>query len=84
MGTDTQPTPAGKAFADVIERMTGGPRPFFREGYAKNFGFNFVVLLNAVAGIARSVRRGACGGSRTWSGGWSRARSRAATTCLEI
>ncbi len=54
LGTDTQPTPAGKAFADVIERMTGGPRPFFREGYAKNFGFNFVVLLNAVASAGPS------------------------------
>jgi len=28
--------------------MTGGPRPFFGEGLAANYNFNFVLLVNAV------------------------------------
>jgi hypothetical protein len=29
--------------------LTGGERPFFREGYEMNYAFNFAVLVNAVA-----------------------------------
>jgi dienelactone hydrolase len=42
-------TPEGQAFADVIERFTGGPRPFFDEGFATSYGINFGILSNAVA-----------------------------------
>ena len=50
LGADSNaPTLKGREFADVIENLTGGPRPFFREGFAANFSFNFIVLLNAVA-----------------------------------
>jgi pimeloyl-ACP methyl ester carboxylesterase len=41
-------TPAGEAFVDVVRRMTGGERPFFREGLDGNYEFNFVILVNAV------------------------------------
>jgi hypothetical protein len=49
LGDPSLPTPAGKAFADAIMRMTGGPRPFFEEGYANAFTINFGVLQGAVA-----------------------------------
>ena len=42
-------TPAGKEFASAIEHLTGGPRPYFREGLKLNYLFNFVLLLQAVA-----------------------------------
>jgi pimeloyl-ACP methyl ester carboxylesterase len=48
LGTLEDPTQAGSAFADVIKNLTGGDRPFFREGYAMNYGFNFAILVNAV------------------------------------
>jgi len=48
LGTADEPTAAGSAFADVIKNLTGGDRPFFREGYAMNYGFNFAILVNAV------------------------------------
>jgi len=47
-------TAKGRAFEDVIENLTGGPRPFFREGFAANFGFNFVILVNAVGAAGPS------------------------------
>lgn len=49
LGPLDEPTLAGRRFTDVIQRMTGGPRPFFREGLAANYGLNFVILVNAVA-----------------------------------
>jgi hypothetical protein len=42
-------TPKGEAFADVIENLTGGPRPFFEEGFAIGYPINFGVLGGAVA-----------------------------------
>ncbi len=61
LGTRDEPTLAGRRFADVIQRMTGGPRPFFREGLAANFNFNFVILVNAVgaAGPANAASQNA-------------------------
>lgn len=48
LGDVNEPTAAGRAFADVVENMTGGPRPYFREGFDANYNFNFVILVNAV------------------------------------
>lgn len=48
-------TPAGRAFVDAIEHLTGGPRPFFREGLRQNYLFNFVILFNAVAAAGPST-----------------------------
>jgi pimeloyl-ACP methyl ester carboxylesterase len=49
LGPLDDPTPAGEAFANAIRNLTGGPRPFFAEGFEENFIFNFVILVNAVA-----------------------------------
>jgi pimeloyl-ACP methyl ester carboxylesterase len=54
LGTLEEPTAAGKAFADVIQNLTGGERPFFREGYAGNYAFNFAILVNAVGNAGPS------------------------------
>jgi pimeloyl-ACP methyl ester carboxylesterase len=49
LGSPVNPTAKGKAFADAIEQLTGGPRPFFREGFLVNYQLNFGLLLQAVA-----------------------------------
>ncbi|MEX2225078.1 MAG: hypothetical protein WEB52_01365 [Dehalococcoidia bacterium] len=54
LGPVDQPTAAGSAFANVIKNLTGGERPFFREGYAMNYAFNFAILVNAVANAGPS------------------------------
>jgi pimeloyl-ACP methyl ester carboxylesterase len=38
-------TPAGEQFLSIMREFTGGPRPFFEEGFAAQFGFNFGLLL---------------------------------------
>lgn len=38
-------TPAGEQFRSIMREFTGGPRPFFEEGFAAQFGFNFGLLL---------------------------------------
>ncbi len=48
LGDVDRPTRSGRAFLSAIERMTGGPRPFFLEGMEANYDFNFVILVNAV------------------------------------
>lgn len=61
LGTADQPTAKGSEFANAIENLTGGPRPYFREGYAANLFFNFLVLLQAVTvpGAANAVAQNA-------------------------
>lgn len=49
LGGASELTSSGRAFASVIERLTGGPRPYFREGFASNYNLNFTILVNAVA-----------------------------------
>ena len=49
LGPANEPTEKGKAFADAIEQLTGGPRAFFREGFLVNYALNFGLLLQAVA-----------------------------------
>jgi pimeloyl-ACP methyl ester carboxylesterase len=49
LGSAASPTDKGKAFADAIEQLTGGPRPFFAEGFKVNYTLNFGLLLQAVA-----------------------------------
>ena len=48
LGSPDEPTAAGRRFISVVERMTGGPRPYFFEGLKANYNFNFVILVNAV------------------------------------
>ncbi|MHB8684542.1 MAG: alpha/beta hydrolase family protein [Dehalococcoidia bacterium] len=40
-------TAKGRAFEDAIENLTGGPRPFFEQGFALQYAPNFLVLLDA-------------------------------------
>ncbi|MEX2159235.1 MAG: hypothetical protein WEB04_07515 [Dehalococcoidia bacterium] len=42
-------TDDGRAFAAAIHQLTGGPRPFFWEGFAASYGANFGVLSEAIA-----------------------------------
>lgn len=48
LGAADQLTASGKAFASAIENLTGGSRPYFREGFAANLTFNFIILLQSV------------------------------------
>jgi hypothetical protein len=41
LGTPQAPTRAGRAFASAVKYLTGGPRPFFAEGYAEQYLVNF-------------------------------------------
>ncbi len=43
-GTDPQPTAKGLLFIDIIRNLTGGPRPFFLEGFKDQYTLNFGLL----------------------------------------
>ncbi|MBI5948251.1 MAG: hypothetical protein HY875_08945 [Chloroflexi bacterium] len=43
-GTDPQPTAKGLMFIDIIRNLTGGPRPFFLEGFKDQYALNFGLL----------------------------------------
>ena len=40
-------TEDGRAFADVVQRLTGGPRAFFWEGFQQAYATNFAILADA-------------------------------------
>lgn len=45
LGTPNAPTAKGEQFASVMKHFTGGPRPFFAEGFAQQFAVNFGLAL---------------------------------------
>ncbi len=45
LGTPGKLTTKGTAFESVIRNLTGGPRPFFAEGFAAQYVVNFGLLL---------------------------------------
>ena len=45
LGAPTAPTAKGKQFASVILNLTGGPRPFFAEGFNEQYTVNFGLAL---------------------------------------
>ncbi len=45
LGSPPSLTPAGQRFANVIQNLTGGPRPFFKEGFASSYMVDFGVLI---------------------------------------
>lgn len=45
LGSPTAPTTAGKQFLSAIKLLTGGPRPFYLEGFAEQYIANFAYLL---------------------------------------
>lgn len=45
LGPMDAPTQRGQQFASIIRMNTGGPRPFFEEGFREQYGINFAFLL---------------------------------------
>ncbi|HEY5476762.1 MAG TPA: DUF6351 family protein [Tepidiformaceae bacterium] len=45
LGLPSSLTPAGQRFANVIQNLTGGPRPFFKEGFASTYLVDFGVII---------------------------------------
>lgn len=40
LGEALQPTPQGRQFQSIVRNLTGGPRPFFLEGYREQYQVN--------------------------------------------
>ncbi len=61
LGTADSLTPKGQEFSSAIENLTGGPRPYFREGFKVQYLLNFALLLTAVAapGASNAVAQNA-------------------------
>ncbi len=49
LGPPNDLTAKGKAFENAVEHLTGGPRPFFGEGFVVNYVLNFGLLVQAAA-----------------------------------
>jgi pimeloyl-ACP methyl ester carboxylesterase len=45
LGTPDRPTDAGKRFISIIRNLTGGPRPFYFEGFKDQYQLNFGLLI---------------------------------------
>lgn len=45
LGTPAAPTPAGMQFASAVRNLSGGPRPFFAEGFQEQYVANFGLVL---------------------------------------
>ncbi len=45
LGPVDTPTQRGKQFADLVQNLTGGPRPFFGEGFKDQYLVNFGLLI---------------------------------------
>ncbi len=45
LGAPTTPTEKGKQFASIVKNLTGGPRPFFQEGFVEQYSVNFGLAL---------------------------------------
>lgn len=45
LGPASNPTQKGKQFASIVKNLTGGPRPFFQEGFAEQYTVNFGLAL---------------------------------------
>ena len=45
LGSPDAPTKKGKVFASAVKNLTGGPRPFFAEGFKEQYLANFGLLL---------------------------------------
>ena len=60
LGNVDSPTAKGKQFLDIVRNLTGGPRPFFLEGYKDQYQATFSLLLSdpdrtSIAGRAAST-----------------------------
>ena len=45
LGPAANPTAKGKQFASIVKNLTGGPRPFFKEGFIEQYTVNFGLAL---------------------------------------
>jgi dienelactone hydrolase len=45
LGAPDAPTEQGRQFASVVKHLTGGPRPFFAEGFREQYIINFGLVL---------------------------------------
>lgn len=45
LGAPASPTAKGEQFASIVKHLTGGPRPFFREGFIEQYTVNFGLTL---------------------------------------
>lgn len=45
LGAPTAPTAKGQQFASIVRNLTGGPRPFFQEGFNEQYTVNFGLAL---------------------------------------
>lgn len=45
LGAPTAPTAKGEQFASIVKNLTGGPRPFFQEGFNEQYTVNFGLAL---------------------------------------
>lgn len=46
LGEPGNPTAAGRQFANIIMHFTGGPRPFFQEGFEEQYLLNFGYIMS--------------------------------------
>ncbi|GAB4332274.1 MAG: alpha/beta hydrolase [Dehalococcoidia bacterium] len=46
LGEPAAPTEAGRRFANIMMHFTGGPRPFFQEGFEEQFLLNFGYIMS--------------------------------------
>lgn len=46
LGPAEAPTEKGRAFANIIMHLTGGPRPFFSEGFREQYMINFGLVIS--------------------------------------
>ena len=58
LGPVESPTARGKAFASVVRNLTGGPRPFFAEGYREQYALNFGLVTTDPDRSSLTVRAG--------------------------
>ncbi len=45
LGTPDAPTTKGRQFISIVKMTTGGPRPFFQEGFKEQYLVNFALLV---------------------------------------
>lgn len=56
LGSVEEPTVEGKAFQSVTRNLTGGPRPFFAEGYRRSYALNFGLITGDPGGNLAMTR----------------------------
>ncbi|HWQ28229.1 MAG TPA: esterase [Dehalococcoidia bacterium] len=55
LGEPPELTEAGRRFENVIMHLSGGPRPFFEEGFADRYDENFELVIASLASRASAV-----------------------------